>query len=384
MEQESVLIAGFSGRALAQSARRAGFVPLVADGFGDEDTRAAAGDIEVLPEMTARGPGPRSLTAALDRLVARAARPPVGLVLGAGFEDAPVLVSSLDARYRLLGCGADTIRRAKDPIALAELLKERGIAHPEVRLAAPSDGGGWLSKRTGGTGGTHIRRAGARTAARPGRYFQREVAGTPVSALGIVGGSDCAFAFSRQWTAPTRRHPFRYGGATGSLDLDPDLEARMIEAGLELARELALVGLVSLDFIVTGDATPVLIEINPRPGATLDVFDDATGTLFLAHVEAGLGSASLAPHFSAWAPPVARAAAYLYADRAALDVPDVAWPDWARDRPAAGRSIGAHEPIATVVAEGQSADDAETLCRGHLGTLERMLYEKTSGKGTHA
>ena len=37
----TVLIAGFSGRALAQSARRAGFRPLVVDCFGDADTLLA-------------------------------------------------------------------------------------------------------------------------------------------------------------------------------------------------------------------------------------------------------------------------------------------------------------------------------------------------------
>ncbi|MGA6998581.1 MAG: tetrahydromethanopterin C1 transfer protein, partial [Pseudolabrys sp.] len=33
-----VLIAAASGRALAAGARRAGYVPLVVDGFGDQDT----------------------------------------------------------------------------------------------------------------------------------------------------------------------------------------------------------------------------------------------------------------------------------------------------------------------------------------------------------
>lgn len=158
----------------------------------------------------------------------------------------------------------------------------------------------------------------------------------------------------------------------------------MIEIGLEVSRALALIGLVSLDFLVTPDAVPVLLEVNPRPGATLDVFDDAAGTLFKAHITAALGSGPLDDHFAAWAPPVARAVAYLYADRGALDVPPIAWPHWALDRPPAGRRIGWHHPIATVAAEATDTRQAEALCRDRLGALERMLYKETTGKETQS
>jgi uncharacterized protein len=42
MASRPVLLAAVSGRALAQSARRGGYLPLVADFFGDQDTVAAA------------------------------------------------------------------------------------------------------------------------------------------------------------------------------------------------------------------------------------------------------------------------------------------------------------------------------------------------------
>src|SRR5690606_18830041 len=108
--------------------------------------------------------------------------------------------------------------------------------------------------------------------------------------------------------------PFRYGGAAGSLPLDPDLEARLIEMSLEASEALKLQGLVSFDYLVA-DGTPALLEVNPRPGATLDVFDDASGTLFKAHVEASRGGDPAALLSADWHPPVARAAAFLYADR---------------------------------------------------------------------
>ncbi len=381
MEAQAILIAGFSGRALAQSARRAGFTPLVVDGFGDEDTRAAAAGSEHVPDIVTHGFRSSSLLPALDRLTAGAESPPIGLVLGAGFEGVPALVEHLDARYRVLGCSADTIRQAKDPMALAALPRRARNCLPgdparpacrRRRLAVEADRRHRRDAHYRGTPPTAD--AGAISNAKsPGRRSRRSASWAPAIARS---------RFSRQWAAPAGRRPYRYGGATGSLELDPDLEARMIEIGLEVSRALSLVGLVSLDFLVTPDAAPVLLEINPRPGATLDVFDDAAGTLFKAHIAAALGTGPLDAYFAAWSPPVARAVAYLYADRGDLEIPPIAWPEWAFDRPAPGRSIARHQPIATVSAEGGDTRQAEALCRERLGLLERMLYEDTTGKET--
>lgn len=68
MSHDTVLIAGFSGRALAASARRAGYLPLVADAFGDTDTRELATACEVLPSALHKGFRYTTLCAALDRL----------------------------------------------------------------------------------------------------------------------------------------------------------------------------------------------------------------------------------------------------------------------------------------------------------------------------
>ena len=55
MAGDAILIAALSARALAEAARRAGFVPLVVDCFGDEDTRAAAAGYRQLPHALTRG-----------------------------------------------------------------------------------------------------------------------------------------------------------------------------------------------------------------------------------------------------------------------------------------------------------------------------------------
>lgn len=382
MTGEAVLIAAFSARALAASARRAGYRPLVVDCFGDTDTVALTEASRCLPARVQVGFTFRPLLAALESLAADSASPPIGLVLGAGFECNPRLVAKLAERFTLIGNDAATIARAKDPQQFFSVLDTLGIPHPETRLDAPEDPDGWLMKRIGGSGGLHIHRCPAQPRPDKRRYFQRQIAGEQISLLGLVSEKSAAFAVSRQWTSPLARRPFRYGGAAGSLLLDEDLEARLIEMSLAVSETLSLNGIVSFDFLVNnGEAS--LLEVNPRPGATLDVFDDAAGTLFKAHIEASRGGDPAALLAAGWHPPIARAAAFLYADRGPLTARAVAWPDWAADRPQPGSVIGAGQPLATVISEGNDIDAVQAQCVQRLGALETLMYDTPNEQGAH-
>jgi len=376
---ETVLIAAFSARALAASARRAGYRPLVVDCFGDADTVALAEAWRCLPARVQVGFTFRPLLAALESLADAAPSPPIGLVLGTGFECNPRLVAKLAERFTLIGNDAETIRRTKDPHHFFTTLDALGVPHPETRADAPAASDGWLMRRIGGSGGLHIHNCPAKPRLDPRRYFQRRVAGEPISMLGLVSERSAAFAASRQWVNPLPRRPYRYGGAAGSLPLDPDLEARLVETSLAVSEAFALKGLVSFDYLVC-DGEFSLTEVNPRPGATLDVFDDRTGTLFKAHVAASRGGDPAALVASDWHPPVARAAAFLYADRGPLTVGAVDWPDWALDRPRPGSPVGAGQPLATVTAEGDTLDAVQALSIARLGELENLLYDHSDEK----
>ena len=377
MTGETVLIAAFSGRALAQSARRAGFVPLVVDAFGDADTRATAALYAQLPNAVRTGFSAKPLFAAIDTLIAQASTPPIGIVLGSGFEDRPKLIDSLDKRYRLLGTRGETVAELKDPERFFPLLKQLGIPHPPTSLQAPEDPTGWIAKRTGGAGGAHIRDLASLRKPHPQHYFQRRLDGEPMSVLAIAAQGGVAMELSRQWVSPSARKPFRYGGAAIAEYAEAPHEQQMVTAAATLIELLDPVGLVSFDFIVN-DGTAYLLEVNPRPGATLDVFDDLKGSLFRAQVEAGLGN-------GLWQdrelPNVqSRASALLYADRGAAMARDFDWPDWVSDRPMPGTVIPPEQPIATVHAGGASTQDAETLVRARLSTLADLVYTQFQNK----
>ena len=155
MAGQPILIAAFSGRAAAMAARRAGFAPLVADLFADEDTRAVAARVRRIEGDLTSGFVEEALLAALCELADQESAAPVGLVYGAGFEDRPDLLSGIAARWPLLGNPSEVVSAIKDPQCLAEMLGRLGIRHPEVSdvaVARPR----WLLKRAGGAGGIHV------------------------------------------------------------------------------------------------------------------------------------------------------------------------------------------------------------------------------------
>ncbi len=374
MNGQSVLIAAFSGRALARSARAAGYTPLVVDCFGDLDMQEAAEAWRCLPARVQVGFRRKPLVAALDELAGSSSSAPMGLVLGTGFECDPRMMERLAEHFLILGNTPDTVRQTKDPDIFFGALANHGIRHPETQRQPPKESNGWLMKRIGGSGGLHIHRCPSHPKPDTRRYFQSEIEGDTLSALGIVDKQGAVFAFTRQWCAPLKKRPYRYGGVSGPVTPEPDLEAHLIDICLSVSTMFALQGLVSFDFLFHAGEL-FLIEVNPRPGASLDVLDDEHGSLFHAHILACTGGDAADALVAGWQPPKARAAAYLYADRGPLKIGHVDWPQWTADRPIPGSRIATRQPVATVIADANTAPEAEHLCRERLGQLQNMLYE---------
>ncbi len=374
---DAILIAAQSGRALAEAARRAGLRPYVADLFGDADTLDLAAAHRPLPGRFGSGRiGGAAVLAALDDLAGGAPSRPVGLVLGSGFEGAPDLMAALAERHRLLGAAPDAVAALKDPCALAALCAELAIPHPPVRLNAVADPENWLLKRVGGSGGSHIRRAGAgRVPA--GAYLQARVPGRP-HALNVLAepGGIRVLALTEQWCAPSPLRPFRYAGALarGAGEAGPvpaAIRGEIAEAVARLAARAGLRGLASADCLVS-EAGWWLTEINPRPGATLDVLDRRGEPLILAHIAACRGEG-----MSTGPDPVDAAAAEIcYADQDLAPVPAVPWPDHVRDRPRASTTVRRDAPLCTVLADGPDAQATRETLRTRLTALRTACAQE--------
>lgn len=355
-----IAVVALSARALAAAARRAGLRPLVFDLFGDEDTRALAATYVRL-----RDGGGLSLDAD-DLITQLGAHVPAGVpvVLGSGFEDRPELVETLATRFRLLASGRRTLTWLKTPEAFAGLLADLRVPHPRVFVHTAPKGLPTVEKQAGGAGGGHVRFAD--TARGAGRYLQEFVAGHAVSALFLGNGRQARLiGFSEQWCAPAPGAPFRYGGAVGPIRLAAPLEVEIAQALGAITGASGVVGLASADLIVDGSRW-WLIEINPRPGATLDLFDRAPlPPLMKLHIAACAGSLPDLALAEAETFGGVQAAAILYADRPVETGTDPL-PDWTADRPAPGTPIGPGEPVCTVFAGGSTVSEARAVLAGRL------------------
>ena len=355
-ERPALIVVSISARALAWSARRAGYAPLAIDVFGDCDTLSASADAICLTGGFANGFEEGALMHALEAMLAK--HDPVGAVYGGGFDDRPELIAAIGGRLRVFGNDAATMARVKDPGELSRLCARLGVLHPETSLEPPAVRSGWLTKRRGACGGAHIRDAALADFAADDYYFQRPVSGESCSALFAANGWDIEIiGLTTQWVAPIGLQMFRYGGAVGPIDLPQAQAAKIRHAVAALSKEFGLVGINSADFIV-GDGAVWLIEINARPGATLDVFDSSHNPLVAHHMAACDGRPR---RFAAQGSIVA--AATVYAPRDMTIRNHFEWPDWGADRSPSGTSIACGEPLCTVRATGATADAAR-LCVG--------------------
>jgi uncharacterized protein len=329
---------------LADLAMRDGQRVAAFDLFGDLDLRRSA-------ERVVAPPG-----ASLTTLVDAALEEPAGdVVYGASFENHPALVARLAERHRLLGNPPQTLRAVRDPRRLAET----GLPYPRTLAVAPAERSGrWLRKPLRGGGGTRVRpwRGGALPR---GTVLQERIEGVPCSAAAVGDGTDAVvLGISEQLVGEGAFgvRGYRWCGnlvppraPTGAL-LD---QARTICS--RLASVFGLRGLFGVDLVWDGERA-WMIEVNPRPTASLEVMHD--DGLFDAHVRACAGEL---PRIRAERDGAA-GKAVLFATEdivigdserwLALGVRDVPHP---RERIAAGR------PVCTLVAE--AATPAAVLAR---------------------
>jgi predicted ATP-grasp superfamily ATP-dependent carboligase len=367
------LIAAASGRALAASAKRAGYRVSVLDLFGDSDLVSLATRFARVARGETGGFDSQAVADAAGRLAPGNSNPLIGFVYGSGFEDRPDLLARMARGRELFGNAPLTLARAKDPMGLAGILAELELPHPETRLDPPprAELDRWLVKRAGGAGGVHIRRAGDAGGIRGGCYYQRFVAGRSVSALVLGAATDAVIlGLSEQWTEPSRRQPFRFGGVAAPAEIPGAVAAPLVAAARALARRLGLIGLNSVDFILDGENFWV-IEVNPRPGASLDVFERlCAAPLFELHLRACRGDL---PRETAPAPRHAEASAVFYGDSKTAIAPGFDWPEWTADRPASSTRVRAGEPLCTVFADGERPGVARKALRNRCETLRAAL-----------
>lgn len=342
---EDLLLVSLSARILTRSAARSGLRPLVLDLYGDADTRAGARAVQVV----AGGTAGFDLNA-LQGTAGPWLTPERGgaLVYGSGFDGAPEALAALAQGRRCCGNDPDLIRAVRDPDRFFALLRALRIPYPEVRSTWPRDPEHWLVKSGCGEGGKRVRFCARENPAGPGEYYQRRVAGPGLSVLFLADGRRARLiGFNTLWTVAGSDRPFLYAGAINRVALGPRARENVRGYVRRLVRALGLIGLNSLDFVRDGAECRVL-ELNPRPSATMALYDaDFPAGLLAAHLRACQGVLPTAAK-----PGPVRAERVVLAPLRLRIPEELEWPNWCADRPLPGTEIGEGQPLCTVAAAG--------------------------------
>jgi len=345
---ETLLVISASARALVRSARRSGWRVSALDGFGDQDTRACVQSFT--PVRMGHGGLDRADLARRLRRALKKWEGLSGLVYGGGAEAVAGVLAGWGVSLPVYGNAPEVVRVSQDPAAFFALLDRLAIPHPEVRFSPPRHPHGWLSKSSGGIGGTHVARLGEGHGGELSCYFQREIPGPTLSVSFLADGRDARIlGFNTLWTAPAHPRPFTYGGAVNRAALSAAQRARLSGHVRALVAGLGLVGLNGVDVVMAGGEALVL-ELNPRPSATFELYDVRPGQGLLDwHIRACQGTL---PPAGLCRAPTLRGHEIVYADRPLRIGSAVRWPAWCSDRPCPGTGVGRHEPLCTVHAHG--------------------------------
>ena len=277
---------------------------------------------------------------------------PIGLIFGGGIENHLELLKELSKKWILLGNTYNQVKNLKNPTCFFPLLEKLSIPAPQTQLNPPSNLEGWLYKSVYGTGGNHISLANQCTLIpNSGYYFQKKINGQAKSVTFLANGKSCQIiGYNLLITAPTETILYRYGGVftLSKLSYSNRILLQKYIEKIVLATELK--GLNGLDFIQDKNGKIWILEINPRPPASLDLYQDRFNP-FIAHIYSWLGGQL----------PIKmkliteeKGFFILYAPYNLLIPPDIIWPSFCHDYPNGGIVINKEDPICSIHAQGSN------------------------------
>ena len=380
------MVVGASTRSFVESATRIGWMAHAADLFGDVDLAAAA--VEVVRLGAA---GVASYPAGIPAVVA--AFPEAVCVYTGALENHPDVLATIAAVRPLAGCSADAVLRVREPTALAAAVRDAGLRCPDTfrsPAGLPTDGS-FLVKPLRSAGGRGVRRWHGGRPDRAGQdvVWQRYVHGVCRSASYVARAGRARLVGSSRALAAARWCGSRDFAYCGSIDVPtdhlPDRLRRSFErVGAAVAATFGLTGLFGIDPVVDATDEVHVLEVNPRPTASLELVERATGwSVAAAHLAAcgwgeeppGLGGAGgiwakaiLSTPPTASAASVAEAIATLAVRWTAEDgLSSVADIPRADERPSPGA------PLVTVFARGDTPDRAVETLRRRVLLLRRSI-----------
>jgi predicted ATP-grasp superfamily ATP-dependent carboligase len=362
---------------------RAGFQPVAADRFGDDDLKWIA-------PATRIADYPNGLLAWLRQLEPK----PAGWMYTGGLENHPQLVDAMAAICPLWGNHGAVLHEVRSPWRLAEVLGAAGLPFPEIRRSPdglPRDGS-WLVKTGRGAGGTGVNSLTEEYSSEADLvpFFQRRVAGEPASAVFVAADRTATLLgvvqqlVGQDWLGAGE---FQYCGAIGPMVCGVTVFSEIERVGQVLAAHFGLNGLFGVDLVVEGDRVWT-IEVNPRYPASTEIVERTICVDAIAAHHGACTGQRLIPRTAIVAnrdkDGECHGKAILFAKQRVTVSAEFAnwqnrvsrstdWPSIA-DLSPAGTIVEVGQPIMSVFATDVARDEIENQFRDRLAMIERSLY----------
>lgn len=375
-----ILIAGLSTRAIAESAASGNRQVVTLDYFGDRDQRALVENYALLRDFELPF-GAEALLQASQGLEYDA------LVYISNLENHPDVVAEMSRGRLLLGNDPTTLRQVRNWHVLRSFCRGAGIPVPETLLPGEEEtanpGADWLVKPQHSGGGHGIKPWDGAPLA-PGTLLQRRIAGLAASAafaadgrrsvllglteqligrpeLGAEGFAWCGnllpLAVGQREGPPSWSNVSspRKPAAAGAL------LRTVAQITNQLTQKFGLRGLNGIDFVVEQGPRhlqPVLVEVNPRYTASMELVERAYGQcMFAVHLEAMAGRLPAVELAASQDGPFFGKGIVFARQRATAPETENWVAQGRRDIPYPGETIDAGHPVCTVLSKGDTRQE---------------------------
>lgn len=360
-----LLLIAPSTRAMAESAKRAGYNFVTLDFFGDADQKKICENYSLNHEFREEY--------SIENLFKHSRNLKfTHVIYGAGFENHPEIVEKFEEIAIVLGNDSKTIKKVREWHAFSKSLKKRGILSPETKLLPLEDARefvssnkGWIIKPVKTGGGHSIYDSRTLDVIKEDKELedkvlvQEYISGKPVSST-IAVSEESVCIGSAQQLVGAHFNKYRYAGSIAPLDAGAEL---LEELSCEIGEIFKLKGVNGIDFILSDE--PYVLEVNPRLTGSMEVIEKAYKLNVLdLHVKACLGEKL---KIKKTRPRIFYGKKIIYAER---DIKfKIKAPNFVKDIPHFNEPIKANSPICTV----SGAERTARACRKDLITKEEQI-----------
>ena len=393
----NILVIGMDVVSLATSATKAGYKVYTVDYFGDQDLKRVCHEsLSIVKQTLGVTCGQLSTNfnpeALLQLTMGLLKKNTIDVtLLSTGLDDSPDVLFELNDMIPILGNCPHVIKRIRDKMKFFQELERLEIPHPETAMAenfeearkkAKDIGYPVLVKPSKGFGGVGIRKAqGPKELKQAFQHaplidekvlIQEYISGTPASVSLISSNNETiTLTLNEQLLGVNelgQEEPFGYCGNVVPLVTTRSVMNRCKNTTERITSHFGLIGSNGIDFVISKEGIPYVVEVNPRFQATLECVERVLGiNMVEAHMKACLQG--ILPII------VKKTAVFctrliLFAPQRSI-IPDLSVFEEVRDIPIPEVIIEKGEPVCSIVREGADRNSslrkariiAELICK---------------------